>query len=118
MYKCYEQELKENVTIAGDIIDTKELSPYKFRTLIRDNTWGTDHIADLDLLKTLQHYYVEVDRIIQLLSKINYWEQENALNINTYPKEFQTEINTAAKRIRIHGTKCLDIINGLLKKVK
>lgn len=116
LYECYKQELNENITIAGDLISTKKLSPYKFSTLIRDNTWGTDHIENLDLLKILRFFYVEVDRIIQLICKINFYEQGKSLNMDAYSKEFQTDINTAANRIRIHGTDCLNKINNLLNE--
>ena len=117
MYQRYKRELNENVTIANDIISTKKPSSYKFRTLIRDNSWGTDYyIVDLNLIKKLEHFYFEVDRIIQLLSNINFWEQGNLTNINDYSEEFQLEVNTAAKRIRIHGEDCLSIINSLINK--
>ncbi len=116
LYQRYERELKENVQIADDLINTKKLSPYKFRTLIRDNSWGTDYIVDLNLIKKLEHFYFEVDRIIQLLCKINFWEQGRTLNINAYSEEFQEEIYTAANRIKIHGTDCLSIIDSLLNK--
>ncbi len=116
LYQRYEREIGENVTIAGDLISTERLSPYKFRTVIRDNTWGIDCVEDLDLMKKLEHFYFEVDRIIQLLCKINFWEQGRTLDINAYSEEFQEEVNTAAKRIRIHGTDCLSIINSLLNK--
>ncbi len=82
--------------------------------MIRDNTWGTDYIEDLDLLKKLQHFYIEVDRIIQLLCKINFWEQGKALDISAYSEEFQEEVNTAANRIKKYGTDCLGIIDNLL----
>ncbi len=114
LYQRYKRELGENVTIAGDLINTKELSPYKFRTVIRDNTRGTASIVDLNLMEKLEHFYFEVDRIIQLLCKINFWEQGKTLNINAYSEEFQKEVNTAANRIRIHGTDCLGIIDNLL----
>ncbi len=117
LYQRYKRELIENVTIANDLISTNKLSPYKFRTLIRDNSWGTDYyIVDLNLIKKLEPFYFEVDRLIQLLSKINFWEQEKALNINAYSEKFQEEVYTAAKRIRIHGTDSLSIINSLLNK--
>ncbi len=116
LYQRYEREIGENVTIAGDLISTERLSPYKFRTVIRDNTWGIDCVEDLDLMKKLEHFYFEVDRIIQLLCKINFWEQGRTLDINAYSEEFQEEVYTAAKRIRIHGTDCLSIINSLLNK--
>ncbi len=114
LYQRYERELTENITIANDLISTKELSPYKFRTLIRDNSWGTDYyIVDLDLMKKLEHFYSEVDRIIHLLSKIN-WEKGETPNINAYSKRFQRDVYTASKRIRIHGEESLNIIKSLL----
>ncbi len=116
LYRRYKREITENTTGAGDLISTNELSPYKFRTLIRDNSWGTDYyIIDSELMKILEHFYYEVDRIIHLLSKIN-WEKGETPNINAYSKRFELDVSTASKRIRIHGEACLIIINRLLEK--
>lgn len=116
LYQRYEREITENTTGAGDLISTNELSPYKFRTLIRDNSWGTDYyIIDSELMKKLEHFYYEVDRIIHLLSKIN-WEKGETPNINAYSKRFELDVSTASRRIRIHGEECLIIINRLLEK--
>jgi hypothetical protein len=116
LYQRYKREITENTTGAGDLISTNELSPYKFRTLIRDNSWGTDYyIIDSELMKILEHFYYEVDRIIHLLSKIN-WEKGETPNINAYSKRFELDVSTASRRIRIHGEACLIIINRLLEK--
>jgi hypothetical protein len=67
-------------------------------------------------MKDLENFYLEVDRIKQLLSKINFHEQGETININAYSTDFQNEVKTATNRIKIHGYKCLNTINNLLNK--
>ncbi len=116
LYQRYKRELGENVTFASDLTNTNTMSPYKFRTLIRDNSWGRGYKVDLDLMKKLEHFYIEVDRIIQLLSKIDYSKEEKNIDLRNYTEAFQQDVNTAAGRIIEHGQDCIDIIDSLLNK--